>query len=65
MRKAGTSCFAGMGWSDGKVWIDEVFDGVRYGLEGRVIAEQQSPFQRVTIIESERYGRACCSTAAG
>jgi len=38
-------------------WIDEIFDGVRYGLAGRVIAEQQSPFQRVTIIESERYGK--------
>jgi len=30
---------------------------VRYGLAGRVLAEQQSPFQRVTIIESERYGK--------
>ncbi|MFZ9280988.1 MAG: polyamine aminopropyltransferase, partial [Vulcanococcus sp.] len=38
-------------------WIDEIFDGVRYGLAGRVIAEEQSPFQRVTIIESERYGK--------
>ena len=38
-------------------WVDEVFDGVRYGLAGRVIAEEQSPFQRVTIIESERYGK--------
>ncbi|MEY2645348.1 MAG: polyamine aminopropyltransferase [Cyanobacteriota bacterium] len=38
-------------------WVDEIFDGVRYGLAGRVIAEQQSPFQRVTIIESERYGK--------
>ena len=38
-------------------WVDEVFDGVRYGLAGRVIAEKQSPFQRVTIIESERYGK--------
>ena len=38
-------------------WVDEVFDGVRYGLAGRVIAEEQSPFHRVTIIESERYGK--------
>jgi spermidine synthase len=30
---------------------------VRYGLAGRVIAERDSPFQRVTIIESERYGK--------
>ena len=38
-------------------WIDEELDGVRYGLAGRVIAEERSPFQRVTIIESDRYGR--------
>ena len=38
-------------------WIDEIFDGVRYGLEGTVIAEQDSPFQRVTIIDSTRYGK--------
>jgi spermidine synthase len=38
-------------------WVDEIFDGVRYGLAGRVIAEQDSPFQRVTIIDSERYGK--------
>ncbi|NCY15121.1 MAG: polyamine aminopropyltransferase, partial [Synechococcaceae bacterium WB8_1A_041] len=38
-------------------WIDEIFDGVRYGLVGRVIAEQQSPFQRITVIDSERYGK--------
>ncbi|MGA1303845.1 MAG: polyamine aminopropyltransferase [Cyanobium sp.] len=38
-------------------WIDEIHQGVRYGLAGRVITEGQSPFQRVTIIESERYGK--------
>ena len=38
-------------------WIDEIHQGVRYGLAGRVLEEQQSPFQRVTIIESERYGK--------
>ncbi|MEB3200159.1 MAG: polyamine aminopropyltransferase [Synechococcaceae cyanobacterium] len=51
-------------------WIDEVLDGVRYGLAGRVIAERQSPFQRVTIIDSERYGKGllldgCWMTAEG
>jgi spermidine synthase len=50
--------------------VDESFDGVRYGLAGRVIAEAHSPFQRVTIIESERYGRGllldgCWMTAEG
>ena len=38
-------------------WIDEIFDGVRYSLEGTVLAEAQSPFQRVTIIDSQRYGK--------
>ena len=38
-------------------WVDEVHEGVRYGLAGRVVAECQSPLQKVTIIESERYGK--------
>ncbi len=38
-------------------WVDEVHAGVRYGLAGRVLAERQSPLQKVTIIESERYGK--------
>jgi spermidine synthase len=38
-------------------WIDEEHKGVRYGLAGRVLEEQHSPFQRITIIESERYGK--------
>jgi len=38
-------------------WIDEIFDGVRYGLEGTVVAEQDSAFQKVTIIDIQRYGK--------
>jgi spermidine synthase len=38
-------------------WIDEIFDGVRYGLAGHVLEEQQSPYQRVSIIDSKRYGK--------
>jgi spermidine synthase len=38
-------------------WIDEIHQGVRYGLAGRVVCEERSPFQRVTIIESTRYGK--------
>ena len=38
-------------------WIDEIHQGVRYGLAGRVLCEERSPFQRVTIIESDRYGK--------
>ena len=38
-------------------WIDEHHEGVRYGLAARVLVEEQSEFQRITVIESERYGR--------
>ena len=41
-----------------KGWIDEYHEGVRYGLEGKVILEESSPFQRITIFESKRYGKA-------
>jgi spermidine synthase len=50
--------------------VDEIHEGVRYGLAGRVLVERQSPFQRVTIIESDRYGKGllldgCWMTAEG
>lgn len=38
-------------------WIDEHHLGVRYGLEGQVLVEEQSPFQRITVIDSLRYGK--------
>ena len=43
---------------------------MRYGLEGTVVAEEQSAFQRVSIIESKRYGKGllldgCWMTAEG
>ena len=38
-------------------WIDEPHQGARYGLEGRVLVEEQSDFQRITVIESARYGK--------
>ena len=38
-------------------WIDEEHRGVRYGLSGRVLVEEQSDFQRITVVESERYGK--------
>ncbi|AKN61506.1 MULTISPECIES: polyamine aminopropyltransferase [unclassified Synechococcus] len=38
-------------------WIDEHHNGVRYGLEGRVLVEETSPFQRITVIDSQRYGK--------
>ena len=38
-------------------WVDEIHEGVRYGLEATVQVERHSPFQRVTVIESARYGK--------
>ena len=38
-------------------WIDEEHRGVRYGLSGHVLVEEQSDFQRITVMESERYGK--------
>jgi len=39
-------------------WHDEYNNGVRYGLEGKIILEECSPFQKITIYESKRYGKA-------
>ena len=38
-------------------WIDEPHQGVRYGLAGQVLVEEQSDFQRFTVIDSQRYGK--------
>ena len=38
-------------------WIDEIHEGVRYGLQGKVIFKENSRFQEITIIDSERYGK--------
>ncbi len=39
-------------------WIDEYHQGVRYGLEGKLILEESTPFQKITIYETKRYGKA-------
>jgi spermidine synthase len=39
-------------------WVDEIHKGVRYGMAATVLEERQSPYQRVTIIDSTAYGRA-------
>ena len=38
-------------------WVDEHHEGVRYGLAGEVLVDEQSDFQRITVIDSQRYGR--------
>ncbi|WP_126146828.1 polyamine aminopropyltransferase [Synechococcus elongatus] len=44
--------------ADAPVWIDEVFeDRVRYGLRGQILWEETSPFQKITIVDTEHYGR--------
>tara|TARA_A100001037_G_C15029507_1_gene580200 strand:+ start:249 stop:1112 length:864 start_codon:yes stop_codon:yes gene_type:complete len=40
-----------------KGWIDEYHEGIRYGMKGQIILEEQSAFQRITVIESKRYGK--------
>ena len=32
-------------------WIDEYQKGVRYGLEGKILINEKSPFQQITLIE--------------
>ena len=39
-------------------WIDEYHQGTRYGMEGKILIDEQSTFQRITLIESKRYGIA-------
>ena len=39
-------------------WLDEYHQGVRYGLQGKIILEESSPFQKITIYESKKYGTA-------
>ncbi len=38
-------------------WIDEIHEDVRYGLKAKVILDEYSDYQRITIIESNRYGK--------
>lgn len=38
-------------------WIDEYHNGVRYGLDCKILVDEQSVHQRITIIESSRYGK--------
>ncbi len=40
-----------------EIWIDECHKGVRYGMKGRILLNEESEFQRITIIESHRYGK--------
>ena len=37
-------------------WLDEYHQGTRYGLEGKVLFKETSPFQEITIFESRKYG---------
>ncbi|MCT0229357.1 polyamine aminopropyltransferase [Synechococcus sp. CS-1324] len=38
-------------------WVDEIHEGVRYGLEAKVVLERQSAFQQICVIDSQRYGK--------
>jgi len=39
-------------------WIDEYHQGSRYGLEGEILIEQKSDYQKITIVQSNQYGKA-------
>ncbi len=39
-------------------WVDECHENSRYGLKGRIIIEENSKYQRITIVESKKYGKA-------
>lgn len=38
-------------------WIDEYHQGIRYGMECKVLVDESSSFQRIMIIDSHRYGK--------
>ncbi len=38
-------------------WIDEYHQGIRYGMEGKILINEKSTFQQITLIESKRYGK--------
>ncbi len=38
-------------------WVDEIHANVRYGMAAQVLEERSSPYQRITIVDSEAYGR--------
>ncbi len=51
-------------------WTDEYHEGVRYGLEGEILIDETSQYQRIQIIDSKRYGISllldgCWMTAEG
>ncbi len=37
-------------------WIDENHEGSRYGLKGRILINEKSDIQKITVIESLKYG---------
>ena len=39
-------------------WFDENQNGARYGLKGSLIIEEESNYQKITIIETKKYGKA-------
>ena len=38
-------------------WIYEYHQGIRYGMLGKILIEENSTFQRITVIDSDRYGK--------
>lgn len=38
-------------------WVDELHEGVRYGMLSKTIVEEKSPYQTITLVNSTRYGK--------
>ncbi len=41
-----------------KIWLDELHEGSRYGLEGKIIVKKKSSFQEIIVLETKAHGRA-------
>ncbi len=41
-----------------KIWIDEICNNSRYGLEGEIIVKHNSRYQEIIILETEEHGKA-------
>ncbi|WP_269622024.1 polyamine aminopropyltransferase [Prochlorococcus marinus] len=41
-----------------KIWVDEYHESTRFGLRGKKILEEESEYQKITIFDSDRYGKA-------
>ncbi len=41
-----------------EVWTDEYHKEVRYGLRGKILVNEKTDYQKITLVESKRYGKS-------